>query len=351
MLVISPLPAFAQSQPVEEIMEATVTDIIQQDANTKIDSGVISQRVKVTVTQGSMKGESIEVDSGVMQLVNKQQYQRGDKVLVTRIDNSRGESIFYISDYQRRNPLYLLFGIFFFLTVLITRLRGLGSILGMGVSFAAIFFVILPAILNGYDPVTVVLLTSLVIVPISFFLSHGINRKSSIALLGTIISLAITGLLATVFVNLSQLTGYASEEASFLQVAREGTANIKGILLAGIMIGVLGILDDITVTQAGIVYQLKDANAKLSKWELYKRAMEVGGDHITSVVNTLVLVYTGASMPLLLLFIDNPVPFSTVINYEIIADEIVRTLVGSIGLVLAVPITTFLASLIEARSK
>lgn len=163
------------------------------------------------------------------------------------------------------------------------------------------------------------------------------------------ISLIITGILAAVFIEAAKLTGFASEEAGFLQVVGEGTINIKGLLLAGIIIGVLGVLDDITISQSAIVFQLKEANRNFNSKDLYKRAMNIGKDHISSMVNTLVLVYTGASLPLLLLFVNNPYPFSQVINYEIIADEIVRTLVGSIGLVLAVPITTLIASTLAVR--
>jgi len=159
----------------------------------------------------------------------------------------------------------------------------------------------------------------------------------------TFIALVITGILANVFVEVAKLTGYASEEAGFLQVAKQGMMNIRGLLLAGIIIGTLGVLDDITVSQAAIVQQLKEISSKISPKELFSRAMNIGRDHIASMINTLVLVYTGASLPLLLLFIDSSHSFSEVINYEIIAVEIIRTLVGSIGLIAAVPITTFLA--------
>jgi len=189
----------------------------------------------------------------------------------------------------------------------------------------------------------------LAIIPATFFLSHGFNKKTWIAIGGTLIALIITGVLADIFVEGAKLTGFASEEAGFLQAHKLGLINIKGLLLAGIIIGVLGVLDDITVSQSAIVQQLKEANSKLKAGELYKKAMSVGKDHIASMVNTLILVYTGAALPLLLLFIDNPHPFSDIINYEIIADEVVRTLVGSIGLMLAVPITTFIAAFIASQ--
>ncbi len=149
-----------------------------------------------------------------------------------------------------------------------------------------------------------------------------------------------------VFVDKAMLTGFASEEAGFLQAYKPGLIKIKGLLIGGIIIGVLGVLDDITISQSAIVQQLKSANPDIKLTELYKRSMSVGKDHIASMVNTLILVYTGASLPLLLIFVDNSSPFLEIINYEIIADEIIRTLVGSIGLITAVPITTIIAVLV-----
>ncbi len=157
--------------------------------------------------------------------------------------------------------------------------------------------------------------------------------------------------MASFFVDAAKLTGYASEEASFLQVSRQGSFNVRGLLLAGIIIGALGILDDITISQAAVVSSLKQASSKIKADELFAKAMDVGKDHISSMINTLILVYAGASLPLMLLFVDNPHPFSEIINYEIIADEVVRTLVGSIGLVLAVPITTLIAVIVFSIKK
>jgi uncharacterized membrane protein len=165
------------------------------------------------------------------------------------------------------------------------------------------------------------------------------------AVAGTLIALGITGVLASIFVQSSHLTGFASDEANYLMVARHGTIDIHGLLLAGIIIGLLGVLQDITISQAAIVYQLKDATHSIKPIELFSRAMDVGRDHIASMSNTLILVYAGVSLPLLLLFVNSPLPFSQVINFELIAEEIVRTLVASIGLIIAVPITTLLTTL------
>lgn len=310
--------------------------------------------VTVRLEDGPNAGRQIVIED--LAASNRDQVETGDDVLVTTLiaydvnGNPTGTD-YVISDFVRSDALVFLFLIFAVLTVAVGGWRGLSSLVGMALSFAVIFLFILPQIIAGWNPVLVAVLGSAVIIPITFYLSHGINKKTSIAVAGTLITLVITGILASVFVNAARLTGFAAEEASFLTFGNEGAFNMKGILLAGIIIGVLGVLDDITVSQASIVTELKEANAKLTQKELFLRAMRVGKDHIASLVNTLVLVYTGASLPLLLLFIENPLPFDQVINYEVIADEIVRTLVGSIGLIMAVPITTFLASTILTRKK
>jgi len=336
----------------EETLEAIVETILEEKQIKPMGSEDLQlyQKLELLVTKGSLKDKKIVVENGDIPLANNLEYKVRDKVIVTFGKNFEGNDYFYITDYIRRDSLIWLFIIFVVVAAAIARWRGILSLIGLGISFLVIFFFILPKILSGSNPVEIAILGSLIIIPVSFFLSHGFNKKTMVAIVGTLIALIITGILSSVFVEAARLTGFASEEAGFLRVARQ-MINIKGLLLAGIIIGVLGILDDITISQSAIVFQLKEANKKLKFNELYKRAMNVGQDHISSMVNTLVLVYAGASLPLLLLFIDNPQPFFEVINYEIIADEIVRTLVGSIGLILAVPITTLIAALVSNKKK
>jgi uncharacterized membrane protein len=339
------LSFFSKVQAVEEeILEGKVVKILKEEIITQAGQQTLSQQLEVLVTRGTLKGKEVTVEAGTVPLVGQQKYQIGDKVLLSRSRDLEGNDVFYISDYIRRLPLLWLFLIFVVLVVAVGRWRGISSLFGLGVSFLGIFVFILPNIYAGREPVFIAIVGSFFILPVTFYLSHGFNKKTTVALISTFIALIITGILAKIFVEATRLTGYASEEAGFLQVAKKGTMDIKGLLLTGIIIGALGILDDITVSQAAVVEQLKKANSKIRSRQLFWQAMSVGRDHIASMVNTLVLVYTGAALPLLLLFVDNPMPFSQVINYEIIAEEIVRTLVGSIGLISAVPITTFLAS-------
>ena len=333
--------------PKQEILDATVIKILEEKEIIPELSREkqLYQKIELLVIKGSLIDKKIIIENGKIPTTNLQKYEVGDKVIVSYSKDFKGKDTFYITDYIRRSSLLWLFVIFIVLTLVVGKWRGLTSLIGMAVSFVIIFAYILPKILAGYDPIIVTIIGSLFIIPITFYLSHGLNSKTTIAIVGTVIALIITGILAAVFVESAKLSGFVSDEAGFLQVIKQGSIDIRGLLMAGIIIGVLGVLDDITVSQSAIVIQLKKANPKFRFRELYKRAMEVGQDHISSMINTLVLVYAGASLPLLLLFINNPHPFAEVINYEIIANEVIRMLVGSIGLILAAPITTVIAAL------
>lgn len=343
---------FPAAEHKEETLEGQVAQILEEKQVTPmgVKESQLYQKLEILVTKGSLKDKKITIENGNLPMSNLQKYKVGDELVITFSKDFEGNDMFFITDYVRRGALAWLFVIFVVMAVAIGRWQGMASLIGMGISFLVIFKFILPKIYAGGDPVQVAILGSLVIIPATFLLSHGVNKKTGIAVVGTLIALVVTGILAHIFVDAAKLTGFASEEAGFLQAFKPGLINIKGLLLAGIIIGVLGVLDDITISQSAIVQQLKAANPKLKAGELYKKAMAVGKDHIASMVNTLVLVYTGAALPLLLIFIDNPHPFSEIVNYEIIADEVVRTLVGSIGLILAVPITTFIASLMAENS-
>jgi len=344
---IETMPTIAQPITLEAIVNKIIEEKEVKFAGSQ--NYQLYQKLELIVTKGTLKNQKIILENGKLPTSNSIQYQTGDKVIVMYDKDINGNEIFYITDFIRRDVLFFLFLIFITCTIAIAKWRGLLSLIGMAVSFLIIFVFLLPQIASGANPVLIAVLSSLLIIPISFFLSHGFNKKTLVAIAGTLISLIITGILANLFVSESRLTGFASEEASFLQAAKQGTINIQGLLLAGIIIGVLGVLDDITISQSAIVFQLKATKNKIQFGDLYTKAMNIGRDHISSMVNTLILVYAGAALPLLLLFIDNPHPFSEIVNYEIIADEIVRTLVGSIGLILAVPITTFIATWVALK--
>ena len=329
----------------EETIEGKIIEIIN-DQLTRYPDGreTVSQTLNILITSGIGKGDYIVVETGDIETVKQAHYQSGDQLIISSSKDVDGNQVFYISDQIRRRPLIFLFILFSVITIVIGGWRGISSLISLVVSFLVIFKMILPRLSQGSDPVLTAILASLIIVPVTFYLSHGLNKKTTLAIIGTFISLVITGWLAKIAVDATKLTGFVSEEVAFLQFSKGGSLNVKGMLLAGIIIGTLGVLDDVTVSQAAIVQELKKTDPDISFKNLFLKAMNVGRDHIASMVNTLVLVYTGSSLPLLLLFLDSSRSFSEVVNYEIIAVEITRTLVGSIGLIAAVPITTLLAA-------
>jgi uncharacterized membrane protein len=287
--------------------------------------------------------KKITIENGNQPLANIVKYSVNDRVLVNLTTNLDNSQEYVIVDFVRKDSLILLSVIFVILLVLIAKWKGLSSILGMIFTFFVVFVFILPHILSGDNPVLIAIIGSLVIIPVSFYLAHGLNKKTTVAIIGSIITLIIITILGSIFIKLGHLTGFSSEEAGMLSIGQI-SLNMKGILLAGIVVGALGVLDDITISQAAIVDELSNTAKLIKVKDLYSRSMVIGKDHITSMVNTLVLAYAGASLPLLLIFVNNPHPFGEIVSYEMIAEEIIRTLVGSIGLILAVPITTFIAA-------
>jgi uncharacterized membrane protein len=322
-------------------VEAIITKIEDEKEIEVMGTKQLYQKLELELSDTGHK--KITIENGNQPMANIIKYSVNDRVLVNLVSLPDGSNRYVIVDFIRKDSLVLLSIIFVVLLALIAKWKGISSLLGMIFTFFIVFVFILPKILAGDDPVLIATIGALVIIPISFYLAHGFNKKTTIAIIGSIITLVITTIFGSIFIHLGHLTGLSSEEAGMLSLG-QNSLNMKGILLAGIVVGALGVLDDITISQAAIVDELAET-AKLTKLrELYSRSMIIGKDHITSMVNTLVLAYAGASLPLLLIFMNNPHPFGEIVNYEMIAEEIIRTLVGSIGLILAVPITTYIAA-------
>ena len=301
-----------------------------------------SNKVEVMVKNGDLKDRKYPVALFDAKQIETQNLQIGDNVIVILTQNQSGVKSAIIQDHVRRTPLLILFLLFLMVVIVIGRLKGVLSFVAMVASFFIIVRMVIPQIMIGNDPILIALLGALFIIPLTFYISHGLRRQTTIAVVGTFLALFLTGILAYIFVIFAKLTGFAAEEAVYIQ-ALGGNINIRSLLLAGIIIGSMGVLDDITISQTSIVEKLRKANPKYTRWELYREAMDVGRDHIASLVNTLILVYTGAALPLLVLFNTSQFSYGEAVNMEMVATEIVRTLVGSIGIVTAVPITTFIA--------
>ncbi|WP_344154022.1 YibE/F family protein [Kribbella yunnanensis] len=250
-------------------------------------------------------------------------------------------------DHDRSKPLLILAAVFALAVVALSRWRGFAALIALAVTAVMLTQFILPAILKGSNPLLVAVVGGTVIMAIALFLTHGINAESSIALSGTIAALGMTVVLGWFFTKFCQLTGLASDGAS---AAKQFAPNLSltGLLVAGMVIGALGVLDDVTVTQAAAVWELSAANPSASRAELISAGLRIGRTHVASVVNTLVLAYAGAAMPVLITFAIQGLPGQYVLSTEMVAMEVVRGLVGSLGIIAAVPLTTTLAALAVA---
>ncbi|MEV4261522.1 YibE/F family protein [Kribbella sp. NPDC049584] len=250
-------------------------------------------------------------------------------------------------DHDRTGSLLLLAGTFAVAVVALSRWRGFAALIALAVTAVMLTQFILPAILHGENALLVAVVGGTVIMAIALFLTHGINAESSIALSGTVAALGLTVLLGWFFTKFCQLSGMASEGATGAQ-SMVPDIDLTGLLVAGMVIGALGVLDDVTVTQAAAVWELSAANPSANRRELVAAGLRIGRTHVASVVNTLVLAYAGAALPILLVFAIQGLPARVVLSQESVAMEVVRGLVGSLGIIAAVPLTTALAAMAVA---
>jgi uncharacterized membrane protein len=267
----------------------------------------------------------------------------GDQVLLAFDPRAQERFQYRFVDRERRGVLLWLTVLFAAAVILLGRLRGIAALAGLGASLAVLVLFVIPAILEGQSPVLVSVVGAAAIAFLALYLAHGFTTLTTVALLGTLASLALTVALSQLFVGLADLTGFASEEATVVRVGA-AQVDLAGLLLGGVVIGALGAIDDMTVTQASAVWELRAVNPEMPRPGLFRSGLRIGRDHVASTVNTLALAYAGASMPLLILFALSEQSLSVVANSEVVATEIVRTLIGSIGLVAAVPVTTWLAA-------
>jgi uncharacterized membrane protein len=348
LFLLMPIFPKAQATEGEEIFQADVLDVMEIKRSVREDgSEAIQQKLELRAVTGSFKGQSIIFDGLEHEVVSVNEYAVGDRIVVNSSIDSEGNNLFYVIDYVRSGKIYWLAVIFAIFVILVGKLKGFRALVVLFLTFVIILKFIIPSILNGSNPLTISIIGAFGILLLSIYLTEGFNRNSTIAVGAVLFSLVITGVLANWFTAITKLTGFASDEAIYLIGTGAGSVNIKGLLLAGIIIGTLGVLDDVVISQIGFVSELMKANPELSRRELYKRAMNVGISHMAAMVNTLFLAYTGAALPLLILFSIKEAPFlsfSQVLNNEVVATEIVRTLTGSIGLILVIPFATILAA-------
>ncbi|HEX5878951.1 MAG TPA: YibE/F family protein [Actinomycetota bacterium] len=275
-------------------------------------------------------------------------FRAGQRVRLSVLEREGQPPFYNIRDLERTRPMLILAAVFMLAVLAFGRWQGIRSLIALALSFAVIVGFVVPAILRGHSPVAVALVGAMAIMLISLYLSHGIGRKTTAAVVGTGVALVLTAALTAGFVAATSLTGLASEDALNASF-QAGGLSFRGLLLAGIIIGGLGVLDDVTMSQASLVFQLRRADPTASFGKLVTGALAVGRDHIAATVNTLFLAYAGASLPLLVLFTTSGDSLGTVATAEAVSVEVVRALCGSIGLIAAVPLTTLLAAALTGR--
>ncbi len=353
-LIFDASNAFAQtattSAPqgtLDVIEKAQVVGVSNQGTSTVAGTNTVSQiqTLKAYVMSGVDAGRTIIFDNDYVQL------KTGDEFYLHHTTDGNQDE-YSVSDPYRLNVLLVLALIFLALTIIFGGIQGVRGFVSLCGSMIIIFYLLIPGILAGYSPAFLSIGIASLIIIVGSYITHGFNRTTSAAVVGMIITVIITGLAAYYFIHAANLTGYNSEEASFLNFNSSGTIDLVGLLFGAIMIGLLGVLYDISIGQAVAVEELLNAanthsnemNSNVNKKQIYKRAIRIGREHIGALVNTLAIAYVGAALPILLLAQSSTYGLAYTINKEIFATEIVRILIGSIGLILCVPITTLIAT-------
>lgn len=347
------------SGKVTDVQQVDCKDVNAAQVPPTGDTSTPSGREAQQAQQGACERATIEVTSGkdkgrefteIVQPDAPRQLNEGQGVVVAYAPDAPRDLQYSVTDVDRGVPMALLAGIFALAVIVVGRMKGLMALIALAVSFAILTLFILPAILQGSNPLVVAVVGASAIMLIALYACHGLTARTSVAVVGTLVSLLLIGLLGSLFIGWAYLSGNTDDNTGLIH-GLYPDIDMSGLLLAGVIIGSLGVLDDVTVTQTSAVWELHQADPSMGPRALYRAGIRIGRDHIASVVNTLVLAYAGAALPLLLLFSIAQSSVGTVANSELVAEEIVRTLVGSIGLVASVPVTTALAALVVSADR
>lgn len=344
--------AYAQEEnPSQEFLRGKVLQI--QKEGEKEVGGYIQpfQHVVIQTDDAGKDGKKLYLEhGGVVSIEENEKVKEGENVVLAKVHGVEKDSFFIIDKY-RLTPIIIIALIFLLTVFIFAGIKGLSSIVGLVFSVLILALYIVPRIIAGADPLLTSLTGATVITCVSIFLAHGFKKRTVIAVVSTLLLLVTAAITAVIFVSAAKLFGTGSDAAYAIQLSALKDVDLRGLLLGGIIIGVLGVLDDVTTAQAAAVDEIHKANPKLTFKELYARGMSVGKEHMVSMVNTLVLAYAGVSLPLFLLFtLNEGQPLWVIFNSEFIAEEIIRTLVGSLVLILAVPFTTLLTTYVMKRA-
>lgn len=354
-------PAFSyQEEPAykEEYVKANVLDVRASSSNDTAVRG-ISQNVTIKITSGKYKGETAKIEhiaaGGMMgrDIVLK----KGDKIVVyvndqpTKAESSSGAPAFNVADYARENPVYLMAFLYVLVLLVFGGMKGLKSLIGLVLTIVIIFAVLFPLTLKGYNPLLVSIIVSAIVSLVVFYIVAGRTRKSLSAAVGTVLGVAIAGLLAFIFGKLAYLSGLSSEESKLLLYSMNIKIDYEGLLFGSILIGALGAVMDVGMSIASSVEEVRKVHLEANFKNLFSCGMNVGRDIMGTMSNTLILAYTGSALPLLLLFFANQISMVKIMNFELVAEESIRALAGSIGLVCCIPITAFVSAFLNSADR
>lgn len=340
--------AQAPSQPQTTYLKGTVTAILEEGEKTVGTGRSPYQKLSVRILEGTEKNNLITLTNGESIAITPAQKVPVGRTLILSKTVFNGKETYTIVDSYRLTPLIIMVVFFFLFVCALAGKKGIGAVLGMFISLGVIVLFIVPQILQGADPLMISIVGSIGIMVTTIYLAHGISQQTSVAVGSTALSLIITGLCAGLFIKLIHLAGLGAEDIFTLQQSLGNTINYQGLLLGGIIIGALGALDDVTTTQSATIYTLAKADPKASMQTLILHGFSIGKEHIASLVNTLVLAYAGASIGIFFFLVisqqQHTQPLWVILNSEMLVEEVVRTIAGSIGLILAVPLTTVIAA-------
>jgi len=321
-------------------MKAEVIKVVSQKRDDVAGTGVPEtvQMLDLKILDGAEQGKVVTVENDYTI------FNAGDTLYLTHdVDTLEGMDMYSVADAYRLPWLYGLVGLFIICVLIFGGKQGFRGLIALTLSFVAIAYLLFPGILRGFSPILMSIGVASLMIILGSYITHGFNKVTSSAVIGMVVTIIFTGLLAYISIHGAKLTGFASEESIYLNMHTNGSINFAGLLLGGIIIGLLGVLYDAAIGQAVAVDELHQVGPHLPRSIIFKRALRIGREHIGALVNILAIAYVGASLPLLLLFYQSGADFSLTINREIFATEIIRTMVGSVGLILAVPITTLIA--------
>jgi len=336
-----------------ELVKAKILDVEYLEADENNPIFTESMIVTVEILSGKYKGEFFETHHNLTGNFSYDIYvEPGDRVLVTLENMDDGSIEVYISEYLRSTYIYIVAAIFVALILIIGRMKGLKTIITLVLTILLILKGLLPGLLAGYNPIALTVGIALIIVVITILTVGGINRKSYAAIIGVLGGVFVAGIIAYVVGSEVKLTGLSSEEAIMLMYIPQGVQfDFKGLLFAGIIMGALGAVMDVGMSISSSMEEIRNADPTMSTKQLIMSGMNVGKDIMGTMANTLILAYTGSSIPLLLLFTAYGEDFTKVINLDIIATEIIRAFAGSIGLVLCIPLTALAAGILTEKHR